>query len=595
MRVFWVIILAVGLVGAWTTPAQARSVEGPCQMRDGICYRTLDEVVSPERHQFYMSNTPSSPLQILKHDIASGNTVRLPARPVEAQTRSVEEQAPMVLFGDEAVPGRPLALSVEDQPWLDPLYTTFVKIEAVFPDQPGGTISLCSGTMIGSHTVLTAGHCIFSHDYGGWATSVWVYPAMAGYHNTPFGESTAAGLVSTTWWAEDKNHDGDTGVIQLNENTGDLTGWPAMVWGDYGQPAAIDSGGYPSDEGYEGLFLFVDNGSVDVFGEFLICHSMHTVRGMSGGAGWVWDNPNQRDAVTAVNSYCEIDSGVCCMARYLDLNDQQRADSEAENAGNAPDHWTCDLGQFSDLDGCHCLCDVWDPDCQQAGQTVENCAAGERCIRPGICVCDPQCGAAECGPDNCGGSCGSCLPGSTCNNGSCSCVADCTGRQCGSDGCDGSCGSCPDGAACEGGTCVCQADCAGKVCGPDGCGGLCGQCPAGEGCVSGACACVPACGEGLCGDDGCGGSCGQCAGDQECVNGRCVCTFNCIDRECGSDGCGGSCGSCFSEEVCQNGQCISEGEADGSGCGCAAAGSQPSAGWVGLICFLFLLVRRRRG
>jgi hypothetical protein len=57
--------------------------------------------------------------------------------------------------------------------------------------------------------------------------------------------------------------------------------------------------------------------------------------------------------------------------------------------------------------------------------------------------CVPQCAATKpCGPDSCGGSCGTCTPPETCPNGTCVCVPDCTGKACGDNGCGGSCGSC---------------------------------------------------------------------------------------------------------------------------------------------------------
>ncbi len=72
----------------------------------------------------------------------------------------------------------------------------------------------------------------------------------------------------------------------------------------------------------------------------------------------------------------------------------------------------------------------------------------------GASVCVPACGAATCGDDGCGGSCGSCVGGATCDAGTCvggSCTADCSGKDCGDDGCGGSCGACPPGETCAGG------------------------------------------------------------------------------------------------------------------------------------------------
>ena len=146
------------------------------------------------------------------------------------------------------------------------------------------------------------------------------------------------------------------------------------------------------------------------------------------------------------------------------------------------------------------------------------------------------------------------------------CQRQCNGRQCGPDSCGGTCGTCPDGLTCgptyqcqDG---PCQPACAGRECGDDGCGGSCGSCSAGTCDASGQCvtSCTPSCSGKACGDNGCGGSCGSCGSGSSCnASGQCVgsCTPQCSGKVCGSDGCGGSCGSCASGSSCQSGQCVS--------------------------------------
>ena len=99
-----------------------------------------------------------------------------------------------------------------------------------------------------------------------------------------------------------------------------------------------------------------------------------------------------------------------------------------------------------------------------------------------IPVCTPHCEGKACGPDDCGGSCGACGAGTVCNadTGACvdagcattaDCPADheckdavcveivvctpqCTGKVCGPDDCGGSCGTCAAGTMCSSGACV---------------------------------------------------------------------------------------------------------------------------------------------
>ena len=176
--------------------------------------------------------------------------------------------------------------------------------------------------------------------------------------------------------------------------------------------------------------------------------------------------------------------------------------------------------------------------------------------------CKPACQGLSCGPDGCGGTCGTCPAGQSCGaNGQCgACVPSCSGKVCGSDGCGGSCGTCASGTCLPAGTCSgCAPVCTGKVCGADGCGGTCGTCSAGQSCnASGACVCVPSCSGKACGSDGCGGTCGTCAYGQSCnASGACVCTPSCSGKACGADGCGGTCGTCSGSQQCNaSGQCI---------------------------------------
>lgn len=64
------------------------------------------------------------------------------------------------------------------------------------------------------------------------------------------------------------------------------------------------------------------------------------------------------------------------------------------------------------------------------------------------------CAGKQCGDDGCGGSCGACAAGTTCNDeGKCvTCTPSCSGRTCGDDGCGGSCGTCSG--TCTNGRCA---------------------------------------------------------------------------------------------------------------------------------------------
>jgi len=185
------------------------------------------------------------------------------------------------------------------------------------------------------------------------------------------------------------------------------------------------------------------------------------------------------------------------------------------------------------------------PECEEGLQceTDQDCPPGFICV-DGECqrACTPQtCQdlGAECGlvDNGCGQAidCGDCIPPDTCGGAAvenqCASTDHCKGRECGPDGCGGDCGECPDGLTCNVATGQCQEDCVPQDC--DQLGKDCGMVP-----------------------DGCGefNDCGECTPPETCGGGGvpnvCGCTPNCVGRECGPDGCEGSCGECPEGSEC---------------------------------------------
>lgn len=164
-------------------------------------------------------------------------------------------------------------------------------------------------------------------------------------------------------------------------------------------------------------------------------------------------------------------------------------------------------------------------------------------------------------------------PPSTPGNPTPSCTPRCSGKVCGPDGCGGSCGSCASGTACDGsGRCVCVPRCEGKVCGSDGCGGTCGSCPANATCSSSGDSC--GCAEGYVPDPRAqtclriGGACsgvspyGYCSGDTWV---RCDAQQGLVAMYCGAGRCktvnSQGEGACRCGSIDANGVCAS---ADGT-------------------------------
>jgi V8-like Glu-specific endopeptidase len=71
-----------------------------------------------------------------------------------------------------------------------------------------------TGWLVSPRTVITAGHCVYMHDEGGWARSIEVIPALNDA-SRPYGSFVGTVLRSTNGWVQSKNREYDYGCIIL--------------------------------------------------------------------------------------------------------------------------------------------------------------------------------------------------------------------------------------------------------------------------------------------------------------------------------------------------------------------------------------------
>lgn len=80
-----------------------------------------------------------------------------------------------------------------------------------------GSSWIGTGWFISKRVLITAGHCLYIHDRGGWVRSIEVLPGRDG-NEQPFGSKKATRFRSTSGWVNNKTPQFDYGAILLRAN-----------------------------------------------------------------------------------------------------------------------------------------------------------------------------------------------------------------------------------------------------------------------------------------------------------------------------------------------------------------------------------------
>ena len=108
-----------------------------------------------------------------------------------------------------------------------------------------------TGWMVSPRTVITAGHCVFIHNRGGWVKSVEVIPGRNA-SSKPFGAGVGTSFRSVKGWTQSKKADNDYGAIVLPKAAplGNKVGW--FGYANLGffslMGLKVNLSGYPGDK-----------------------------------------------------------------------------------------------------------------------------------------------------------------------------------------------------------------------------------------------------------------------------------------------------------------------------------------------------------
>ncbi len=118
-----------------------------------------------------------------------------------------------------------------------------------------------TATMISPNVAITAAHNLYDRDYG-WPLSIVIYPGVSGNLNRPFGYTTANEVaISIPFYEHEKSESynlqtwgasHDWGVIRLNDNIGNNSGYLGFQCGNSAVNLMAMISGYPGDlNGYD--------------------------------------------------------------------------------------------------------------------------------------------------------------------------------------------------------------------------------------------------------------------------------------------------------------------------------------------------------
>lgn len=205
------------------------------------------------------------------------------APPMDALFASYSELLPMATEAAEVIIGpdnRVRIFNTAVYPWRA---VCALKITAHDNSRWIGT-----GFLISPRTVITAGHCVYMHDHGGWAKSIEVIPGLNDAAR-PFKSGVSSNLRSVKGWTQSKNRNYDYGAIILPQSyrPGATTGvFGFGVKSDaYLRNSVLNLSGYPGDKGgNQQWFMALRTKSVS---SRVITYDIDTFGGQSGAPVWI--------------------------------------------------------------------------------------------------------------------------------------------------------------------------------------------------------------------------------------------------------------------------------------------------------------------
>ena len=269
----------------------------------------------------YESVIPASELRSIESE--NERTLYSPEYVVEENTMTYEES--------QKKETRSINLQRISNPSSLGEYRSIVYIDIYVKTNNGvKQVSTGSGFMVGPNTVATAGHVInsqelakLSSENNRWAYKAVVYPSKAGVSN-PYGSATATNFISSSVWVNGSTNDetameNDWGIIRLNKNIGDYTGWLGLKWtSSHYRGETIMYAGYPYGSPYN-KYMYYGEGSQSSYKKTGLVYAKGTTAkpGQSGSPAYVYENDTGYTAIGIVTRSSTDGFGFVKLSEWL--------------------------------------------------------------------------------------------------------------------------------------------------------------------------------------------------------------------------------------------------------------------------------------
>jgi V8-like Glu-specific endopeptidase len=198
---------------------------------------------------------------------------------IRAAARSSE-----VVSGIETVIGtddRSLVTATSSYPWR--------AIASLIITAPDGEQFIGTAWLVAPRLMLTAGHCVYMHDHGGWASSIEIIPGRNGSER-PFGSCFALSYRSTNGWVDDHDREYDYAALLLPEDCryGDQLGWFGRQVRSDAELAnvTLNLSGYPGDKPTGTQWRHTK--TIKSLSGRVITYEIDTFGGQSGAPVWLF-------------------------------------------------------------------------------------------------------------------------------------------------------------------------------------------------------------------------------------------------------------------------------------------------------------------